>query len=168
MMEKIATPDELQAEIRKLLTYAKSGNPSRHKLAQDLKTLASRTAIDKQASGPLDAYINKGLEEWWETVVAILSRRYGNVWEIAGVWLSARFDRIDPTVLPHNEPFKVKISARASIANEKLYVGAEAVSPDGKRGEEDMQWSGLSGMNADRASTYIGRVLDYAVRKAAK
>ena len=43
-MDKIASPDELQAELRKLLAYAESEVPSRSKLATGLKQLADRVA----------------------------------------------------------------------------------------------------------------------------
>lgn len=47
-MDKIASPDELQAELRKLLAYAESENPSREKLAADLNALSSRVAGAKE------------------------------------------------------------------------------------------------------------------------
>jgi protoheme ferro-lyase len=43
-MKKIASPQELTSELQRLLDYAKSRNPSREKLASELKTLADRVA----------------------------------------------------------------------------------------------------------------------------
>lgn len=40
-MDKIASPNELQAELRRLLSYAESKQPSRAKLAAGLSTLAN-------------------------------------------------------------------------------------------------------------------------------
>jgi len=41
-MDKIASPQELTSELRQLLAYAESENPSREKLATDLNGLATR------------------------------------------------------------------------------------------------------------------------------
>jgi hypothetical protein len=41
-MDKIASPLELQAELRSLLAYASSTNPSREKIATTLASLADR------------------------------------------------------------------------------------------------------------------------------
>jgi hypothetical protein len=41
-MDKIASATELQAELRKLLAYAGTSNPSRTVLARDLLTLGVR------------------------------------------------------------------------------------------------------------------------------
>ena len=43
-MDKIASADELQAELRKLLAYAGTKNPSRKVIARDLATLTIRVA----------------------------------------------------------------------------------------------------------------------------
>jgi len=51
-MDKIASPDDLTAEIRSLLAYAEGENPSREKLAKDLSALAERVGgTEKTASG---------------------------------------------------------------------------------------------------------------------
>jgi len=47
-MDKIASPAELTAEIRKLLAYAESKEPSREKLAADLTALSNRVATAKE------------------------------------------------------------------------------------------------------------------------
>ena len=46
-MDKIASPNELQAELRRLLAYAQTEKPSREKLAAGLRGLASRVAADR-------------------------------------------------------------------------------------------------------------------------
>ena len=43
-MDKISSADELQAELRKLLAYAGTTNPSRRVLARDLTNLTIRVA----------------------------------------------------------------------------------------------------------------------------
>ena len=43
-MDRIANTQELQSELRALLAYSESRNPSRAKLADDLASLASRVA----------------------------------------------------------------------------------------------------------------------------
>ena len=50
-MDKIASPEELTAEIRRLLAYAEGKEPSREKLAAGLSALAGRVATDKTSSG---------------------------------------------------------------------------------------------------------------------
>lgn len=45
-MDKIATPQELVAQIRQLLAYAQSERPSRQKLAGSLQELANRVATN--------------------------------------------------------------------------------------------------------------------------
>jgi hypothetical protein len=49
-MNKIASPLELQAELRSLLAYASSTNPSREKIATTLASLADRLSdtLDKK------------------------------------------------------------------------------------------------------------------------
>jgi hypothetical protein len=44
-MHKIASPQELQAQLQQLLELANSPNPSREKLAKDLRALADRVAM---------------------------------------------------------------------------------------------------------------------------
>lgn len=46
-MRKIASPADLQAELRRLLAYAQSPEPSREKLANELRGLAARVATPK-------------------------------------------------------------------------------------------------------------------------
>jgi hypothetical protein len=46
-MDKIASPQDLQAEIRRLLAYSQSPKPSREKLASELRGLADRVAADE-------------------------------------------------------------------------------------------------------------------------
>lgn len=43
-MKKIATPQDLQAELRRLLAYAQTERPSREKLAAEMRGLADRVA----------------------------------------------------------------------------------------------------------------------------
>jgi seryl-tRNA synthetase len=51
-MNRIATTQELQAEIKNLLAYAQSKKPSREKLAADLTALAARVAGVKKEEIP--------------------------------------------------------------------------------------------------------------------
>jgi hypothetical protein len=44
MLTKIASADELQAELKKILAYAQTENPSRKVIAQDLELLSARVA----------------------------------------------------------------------------------------------------------------------------
>jgi hypothetical protein len=55
-MDKIASPMELQSELRKLLEYASTPNPSRVKLAADLASLASRVARNEENEGQRAIY----------------------------------------------------------------------------------------------------------------
>jgi len=48
-MKKIASPDELTSELRSLLAYAESEQPSREKLASGLEGLAKRVAGDRES-----------------------------------------------------------------------------------------------------------------------
>ena len=48
-MDKIASPQELAHELRRLLAYAGSHNPSRVKLASGLKKLARQMVVDEEA-----------------------------------------------------------------------------------------------------------------------
>ena len=50
-MDKIASPNELTAEIRSLLAYAEGKEPSRERLAAGLSELAARVAVEKSSSG---------------------------------------------------------------------------------------------------------------------
>jgi hypothetical protein len=56
-MKKIATPKDLAKELRSLLAYAESENPSREKIASVLSALAGSTT--KVASGVLDTLADK-------------------------------------------------------------------------------------------------------------
>jgi len=46
-MRKIASPGELQGELRRLLAYSQGSQPSREKLAVELRALANRVAAAK-------------------------------------------------------------------------------------------------------------------------
>lgn len=48
-MDKIASPQELAHELRRILAYTGSENPSRVKLAADLQRLARQMAVDEEA-----------------------------------------------------------------------------------------------------------------------
>jgi hypothetical protein len=50
-MDKIASPQELQSELRRLLAYSESRNPSRKKLESAMRSLAGRVAQDKRSAG---------------------------------------------------------------------------------------------------------------------
>lgn len=50
-MDKLASPAQLVSELRTLLAYAESPNPSRAKLASGLESLANRTAKAPQLPG---------------------------------------------------------------------------------------------------------------------
>ena len=50
-MDKIASPDELQSELRRLLAYAESESPSRVKLAEGLDVLANRVKTGSSTLG---------------------------------------------------------------------------------------------------------------------
>lgn len=53
-MEKLASPQDLQAEIRRLLASCEGPErPSREKLAEDLRKLAARVATPKEAGDNL-------------------------------------------------------------------------------------------------------------------
>ena len=47
MIRKIAKPQDLKAELQRLLSYCQEGNPSRQVLASELHTLAERVAATK-------------------------------------------------------------------------------------------------------------------------
>jgi hypothetical protein len=57
-MNKIASPQDLRAEIHRLLAYCDGpGNPSRDRIASELRELADRVAVDKQAKSDLIYFI---------------------------------------------------------------------------------------------------------------
>jgi hypothetical protein len=62
-MRKIASPKELQAEIRRLLAYVSEGQPSREVLAQELHGLASRVAGAKLKKIP-----SVGVTQRWDVM----------------------------------------------------------------------------------------------------
>lgn len=43
-MDRIASPQDLQAHLRRLVTYCESGSPSRGRIAAELRSLADRVA----------------------------------------------------------------------------------------------------------------------------
>ena len=49
-MNKIASPQELQTELRRLLASSQEENPSREKLAEELRALATKLGSDRQAN----------------------------------------------------------------------------------------------------------------------
>jgi hypothetical protein len=49
-MNRIASPQDLQAELQRLLTYSQNPKPSREKLASAIRDLADRVAGAKQAA----------------------------------------------------------------------------------------------------------------------
>lgn len=70
-MNKIASPQELQAELRRLLAYSQSPKPSREKLAAAMRGLADRVAgrdyapvfIHDKVKGP-DGKVEEGKNAW--------------------------------------------------------------------------------------------------------
>jgi len=54
-MRKIASPQDLQADLQDLLAYSQSAEPSRAKLASDLRDLADRVATPAGSSEKLVA-----------------------------------------------------------------------------------------------------------------
>ena len=54
-MNKIASPQELQDELRRLLASSQETNPSREKLALELRALADKVAMGRVASMEGDA-----------------------------------------------------------------------------------------------------------------
>ena len=60
-MKKIASPNELTQELRSLLAYSKTKNPSREKLAHDLSQLAQR--VETTASGAQIGGVSKGTRQ---------------------------------------------------------------------------------------------------------
>jgi len=53
-MNKIASPQDLQAELRRLLAYAQTEKPSREKLAAEMRGLANRVAADVRLGSDVD------------------------------------------------------------------------------------------------------------------
>jgi hypothetical protein len=53
-MDKIASPQDLQAELRRLLAYAQTEKPSREKLATGMRVLAARVSFDRVAATDAD------------------------------------------------------------------------------------------------------------------
>lgn len=58
-MHKIASPKELQTELRRLLAYVQSERPSRIVLAAEFRALASRLATEFDTKEELDAYLKE-------------------------------------------------------------------------------------------------------------
>jgi len=74
-MDKIASPQELTQELRRLLAYAESANPSRQKLAAGLNGLAGRVAgepftTDEKLFQREREKVEKALEELREEIAA--------------------------------------------------------------------------------------------------
>ncbi len=61
-MFKIASPTDLQTELRSILAYADSAHPSRVKLAEDLQLLADRVA-GKKPKGDFMLVRQHGLDD---------------------------------------------------------------------------------------------------------
>jgi len=53
-MDKLASPQDLQAELRRLIAYSQSDEPSRQKLASELHKLADRVSAQKTANTGFD------------------------------------------------------------------------------------------------------------------
>ena len=56
-MQKIATPQDLQAELHRLLAYCQEENPSREKLAAEIRELADRVGgrtVEAWATAPFE------------------------------------------------------------------------------------------------------------------
>jgi hypothetical protein len=49
MMNKIASPQELQHELRRLIAYTEGGRPSRVRIASELQTLSEGLGLVKEA-----------------------------------------------------------------------------------------------------------------------
>jgi hypothetical protein len=58
-MDKIASPQDLQAELRRLLAYSQSEKPSREKIAGELRALADRVADDELTEKTLVEYLKE-------------------------------------------------------------------------------------------------------------
>lgn len=61
-MRKIASPQALQTELRRILAEVDQPRPSRAAIADQLRTLASRVAADDEAEDDPDLPVKKG--EW--------------------------------------------------------------------------------------------------------
>jgi len=71
-MEKIASPKELAAELQRILAYTETAEPSREKIAADLKALANRVAFPaRRTKGP-----SFGQEGWEPKYDTSLRRKY--------------------------------------------------------------------------------------------
>lgn len=64
-MNKIANPQELQTELRRLLAYSKSPRPSRENIATSLQVLASRI-LTAGNNAPLSARLDKFYSQYPE------------------------------------------------------------------------------------------------------
>ncbi len=61
-MQRIASPNELVAELRRLLAYSQTGKPSREKLAAELRKLALGVAASRVATSLSPAAIKNGTD----------------------------------------------------------------------------------------------------------
>lgn len=117
-MQKIASPQDLQTELQRLLAYSQEPNPSREKLAGELRGLANRVAafkVKKQRS----AFPNTTL--WLVTDPSQkMEGAFGQVDKIVGHVLHAKPRKMRGQKRP--EPYTAYVGAPSPGALGKRYV----------------------------------------------
>lgn len=68
MGKKISSAEELQTELRGLIAQAESPNPSRDKLAADIRTLANRVGARIETDGTVAGDLAERLSQDWSYV----------------------------------------------------------------------------------------------------
>ena len=71
-MDKIANPQELVSELNKLMAQSQEPNPSRERLAADLKSLAARTSSLAWHSKDIRAFLNS-LNDFYKIAIQVAS-----------------------------------------------------------------------------------------------
>jgi hypothetical protein len=119
-MDKIASPQDLQAELRRLLAYTQTEKPSREKLAAEMRELAAR--IEKVAARKGEVIESK---RWKHKESGATASLFGAVpwsgapgdrkedWQLEGVGWTIRWD--DGTVGIGRQPFKSKAEAEEHL-----------------------------------------------------
>jgi hypothetical protein len=72
-MRKIASTPELQDELRRLIAYAETAQPSRARIADALEDLSDRVAGTKIAAGNLAVHLDRGFTSFLEECAGALA-----------------------------------------------------------------------------------------------
>lgn len=114
-MDKLASPQELQAELRRLLAMSQEGKPSRKALASELRTLADRVAGLERGAPNVEGMLAGMMLD-----VAEVVKRYAT----SGINTGHCTEQVAKVIVRHQAKFSAKgISVRdpSAVAEDLLY-----------------------------------------------